>query len=421
VLLFLLGHVVAVESSDDAVQAEALDVLLQWLRCDAQQAKLFDAHHGVVMLKDVLASARGRAGRRTAAVLLNASCSGAVLTVAGSASGHVRIAIRSQAVVVDPRLLGLALESWRHWQRNAADDGSTTLDLVLRTLQHLLRDDHPQRQFNVRQMQRGRVLDLLLQMAKQSTVLDESRPLTSRQTDQVCLYHTRMEYEQRNSPRIHLQVADLVEGLLESPPAASAMAAIVEYLLLMQPAALTYAANAASNYSFLLSARNHSSPGQLFQARTWQLPVGCETHAGEQPHSPDEMNNVRLTAALSGVQLKWASDLLPNSKSPRPDPKTHCAYTVSFHVPEASGEADKSEEHQDTSDGWQMVSPQYVQYSRTAQGQRADLSLSRHLLRILTACVRVLPDSMVKQVGRYRRPEPEILSRNKKTFWNSIR
>ena len=34
----------------------------------------------------------------------------------------------------------------------------------------------------------------------------------------------------------------------------------------------------------------------------------------------------------------------------------------------------------------------------TQPGRQVDMSLSRHLLRILTACVRVLPDSMVKQL-----------------------
>ena len=43
VLLFLFGH--AIESKTD-YQAQALEILLQWLRSDAQEAQLFSAKRG---------------------------------------------------------------------------------------------------------------------------------------------------------------------------------------------------------------------------------------------------------------------------------------------------------------------------------------------------------------------------------------
>ena len=51
VLLYLLAHVVEQRASARA-QAAALDVLLQWLRSDAQQMKTFLANDGLLMVID---------------------------------------------------------------------------------------------------------------------------------------------------------------------------------------------------------------------------------------------------------------------------------------------------------------------------------------------------------------------------------
>lgn len=161
ILLFLLGY--SVESqADSSLQAKALEILLHWLRCDAQERRLFSSHDGLWMLQRVLETERCLPGKHMAAVLLNLSCSTSVVNSTAHGVSH------SDVVIVDPDLLAFTIQCWKHWQRHPdrAENESDTLDLVLRALQHLLRDNHPHRPFNVLQMERAGVLRLLLHMAK---------------------------------------------------------------------------------------------------------------------------------------------------------------------------------------------------------------------------------------------------------------
>ena len=373
VLLFLLGHVISLEQASDELQAKALDVLLQWLRSDAQEMKLFQANHGLLMLERLFESGRCKTGQHAAAILLNASCSSPIVTPSG---GHLRVTNHSPCVVVDPTLLGFVLQSWRHWQRRPeGSDSSSTLELVLRALQSLLRDDHPHRDFNVAQLERGRVLHLLLQMAKESALYEECHPLTSFQT---------------------VQVADVMEGLIGCPPQIDALEALAEYLILLHPAAQTYAANASGHYFFLLSQRDAGT--DLYKSRAWNLPDGYLTYA---PEIQDELNGNKLSAAISRVRIMWSHNVPGGQLS---DPCDECDDPSSAR--QLLVLPNPLEDEPVESEDWHVVSKQYV----PGHGTELDISLSKHLLRILTACIRVLPDSMVKQVvGTVIRPEMLIV------------
>lgn len=165
VLLSLLGQTIEMEA--DGCQALALNVLFQWLRSDAQEAHLFDVQRGYSMLQHVFHAERCRPGQEMAAVLINLSCSAPVVVV--TASGRHSAGHHSDAVVVDPHLLSFAIQCWKHWQRyRDGRNGVTTMDVVLAALQHLLRDNHPYRDFNVKQMERAGILPLLLHLARVS-------------------------------------------------------------------------------------------------------------------------------------------------------------------------------------------------------------------------------------------------------------
>lgn len=155
VLLFLLGH--AIESKADC-QAEALEILLHWLRSDAQEAQLFSIKRGYWMLQHVFEAENSRPGRDYAAVLFNSSCSSPVVTK--NPSHHC------DAVIVDPQLLSFTIQCWKHWQRYRDPPDGSTLDVLLHALQHLLRDNHPYREFNVKQMERAGILELILHLAR---------------------------------------------------------------------------------------------------------------------------------------------------------------------------------------------------------------------------------------------------------------
>ena len=141
VLLFLYGH--AVDRGPDDCQSIALEILFQWLRYDATESHLFEEKRCFWMLQHAFETEKARP-ESYAPVLLNLACSSGVDV--------------DDAIVCDSSLLSFTLKCWRNW--NGA------LDLVLKALQNLMRDDHPHRDFNVFQMERARVLETLLQMAQ---------------------------------------------------------------------------------------------------------------------------------------------------------------------------------------------------------------------------------------------------------------
>lgn len=101
-------------------------------------------------------------------------------------------------------------------------------------------------------------------------------------------------------------IADLVEGLIGSPPTISNLTTIVDYLLLLHPAEQTYCPtnSAGFSYYFLLTARD---PGiSVFQPRSWKLPEGYETYAPESA-IPQPMNANQLGTALRDVIVKWSN------------------------------------------------------------------------------------------------------------------
>ena len=112
------------------------------------------------MLQNVFEADRCQPGKDFASVLLNLSCSCPVVTK--NPSHHC------DAIIVDPHLLSFTVQCWKHWQRYRDSTEGNTLDVVLHTLQHLLRDNHRYRDFNVKQMERAGILELVLHLARVS-------------------------------------------------------------------------------------------------------------------------------------------------------------------------------------------------------------------------------------------------------------
>jgi len=111
-----------------------------------------------------------------------------------------------------------------------------------------------------------------------------------------------------------LQVADLIEGLLGSPPKIDALTAVMEYLLLLHPAEETFAACAVHNYYFLVSPRD--TVADVFKPREWKLPDGYETYAPEAS-DPQPMNTNRLGSALRDVTVRWINNSNEDNKQPQ--------------------------------------------------------------------------------------------------------
>jgi len=100
------------------------------------------------------------------------------------------------------------------------------------------------------------------------------------------------------------QVADIVEGLLGSPPKLASLTALMDYLLLLHPAALSFAQGSAGGSYFTLS--NRDSGVNLFGKRDWKLPDGFEPYASKESIIHQPMDADRLGSALRDVIVKWS-------------------------------------------------------------------------------------------------------------------
>lgn len=102
-----------------------------------------------------------------------------------------------------------------------------------------------------------------------------------------------------------MMMADLVEGLLGSPPSANNLTTVIEYLLLLHPAEQTYCPSNSTGYSHYFLLTNRDPSAIVFQPRDWKLPEGYETFAPESS-IPQPMNANRLGSALRDVIVKWS-------------------------------------------------------------------------------------------------------------------
>ena len=125
---------------------------------------------------------------------------------------------------------------------------------------------------------------LILNCLKESSLYEDCIPLTEHQA---------------------IVTADLVEGLIGSPPTLNNLTTVVEYLLLLHPAEQTYCPTNSTGFSyyFLLTSRDPSF--NIFQSRNWKLPEGYETFAPESS-VPQPMNANQLGSALRDVIVKWS-------------------------------------------------------------------------------------------------------------------
>ena len=96
--------------------------------------------------------------------ILDAACDCPILVKDAGTKSHM-ICQNSEAVITDPELLKYALEAWRTW---AVYDA---LNLLLQAMLYLLKDQHPQREFNASQLNRIRIVDTILVMCKVTKIL----------------------------------------------------------------------------------------------------------------------------------------------------------------------------------------------------------------------------------------------------------
>ncbi|XP_047019225.1 lysosomal-trafficking regulator isoform X5 [Helicoverpa zea] len=240
VLLYLYARVVELEGSA-AEQATALGILLRACRVDNRLHSMLYSDAAPDMLLTVLAAPACRVSHHLLKVILDEACSSPLLTICGDS---VQLAARTDAVLLQPELLVLLANAWRHldteeeltWETEQ-NGGRVTVRgsawaLALCCVRALLRDEHPRRAFNHTQMCRRALLDHLLRACKERFLNSECGPLDAVGS---------------------AALVDVVRGLVGAPPLLCRLAALADFLLLMHQASDTFVTHSRANFYFLLT------------------------------------------------------------------------------------------------------------------------------------------------------------------------
>ncbi|KAF9805732.1 hypothetical protein SFRURICE_009364 [Spodoptera frugiperda] len=260
ILLYLFARVVELEGTARE-QAQALSILLRACRVDTRLHAALPATHMHRMLRAVLAAPACTVTPHLLKVILDEACSSPVLTICGDS---VQLAARTDAVLLQPDLLVLLADSWRHfeteqewcWEVEVPPGGGgagtrepqrgSGLALVLAAVRALLRTRHPRRAFNHYQMTRTSLLDHLLRACKECLLGVVSS---------VCTFQERFLNSECGplDPVASAALVDVVRGLIGAPPLLHRLALLCDFLLLMHQASDTFVTHSRANFYFLLT------------------------------------------------------------------------------------------------------------------------------------------------------------------------
>jgi hypothetical protein len=168
--MFNVFQVVELNSNEEE-QALALSIVLHLARSDSEMLNQYRTEGGASLLLKVLESPRCYASKHMLKAILDAACDCPILVKDVGTKNHL-ISQNCEAIITDPDLIKCALEAWRTWAMYDA------LNLLLQAMLCLLKDQHPQREFNASQLNRIRIVDAILLMCKVNNNCYESSKVT---------------------------------------------------------------------------------------------------------------------------------------------------------------------------------------------------------------------------------------------------
>lgn len=223
IFLFLFARVVELHSSE-VEQALALSIVLNLVRKDAILLNQYQSDKIPSLLLQILESKHCYAGKHILKVILDSACNSSLFIKDVKDEIHM-ICHDCNTLITDPELFKYALEAWKIWSEH------DTLSLFLHSLLLLLRDQHPQREFNAFQLNRIQFVETILNLCKEY-FLCESLELLDLTTGST--------------------IVELIRSLMGSPPKLLHLMAITDFLVLVHTASDTYVTHSKYNMYFLL-------------------------------------------------------------------------------------------------------------------------------------------------------------------------
>ncbi|XP_051503760.1 lysosomal-trafficking regulator isoform X2 [Myxocyprinus asiaticus] len=232
----------AVEVSDcERTQALALQVLLSLVKHNQHRTQEMECYHGYSMIHQVLIKPKCNVGYHILKTLLDGCCSGSILML--GEDGQFHLDTESTAVVQDLRLLSEILLDWKIWAKAQCGVWET----LLMALEILIRANHPQQMFNIRQLLKAQVVHRFLLACQ---VLQEHRD----------------EYLTSIPQEVCLSFVKIIQEVLGSPPDLDLLRLVYNFLLAVHPPTNTYVCHTPTSFYFSLHI-----DGKLYQEKVQSM------------------------------------------------------------------------------------------------------------------------------------------------------
>ncbi|KAH8278307.1 hypothetical protein KR044_010890, partial [Drosophila immigrans] len=227
-MLYLFARIVELSGTANT-QALALDLLLQLAHSDAQLYTEFLRQDYLALIGYVIKSERCSKDVQLLRSIVNNACSQPLISRRGDG---LHVNDNTTACLVYPRLLLAVLQRYSDWHRSGATH-SDVLDMLFRSILALSRDKHPQRDFNMEQLQNAGLLRALLNLCK-VYVIESPSPVHISPYAAECF----------------VQILAVFAG---SPPAPSLLDEMMKLLLLLHKPSECFVTHDRSNFYFLLT------------------------------------------------------------------------------------------------------------------------------------------------------------------------
>uniref|UniRef100_A0A8C0C2N2 Lysosomal trafficking regulator n=1 Tax=Buteo japonicus TaxID=224669 RepID=A0A8C0C2N2_9AVES len=237
-----VGPLIVVEiSSCEDTQALALQLILSLTKYNQQRIQEMDNCNGYSMIHRVLIKPKCVVGFCMLKTLLEGCCSDEILYI--NENGQFLLDTDSAAVIQDVQLLEKLLLDWKIWSK--AKQG--VWETLLAALEILIRANHHQQMFNIKQLLKAQVVHHFLLTCQ---VLQEHKEghLASL-PQEVCRSFVK-----------------IIEEVLGSPPDLELLTLVFNFLLAVHPPTNTYVCHNPTNFYFSLH-----TDGKIFQEKIESL------------------------------------------------------------------------------------------------------------------------------------------------------
>ncbi|XP_065486597.1 lysosomal-trafficking regulator isoform X2 [Caloenas nicobarica] len=238
--VFLFARVVEISSCEDT-QALALQLILSLTKYNQQRIQEMDNCNGYSMIHRVLIKPKCIVGFCMLKTLLEGCCSDEILYI--NENGQFMLDTDSAAVIQDVQLLEKLLLDWKIWSK--AKQG--VWETLLAALEILIRANHHQQMFNIKQLLKAQVVHHFLLTCQ---VLQEHK-----------------EGYLASLPReVCRSFVKIIEEVLGSPPDLELLKVVFNFLLAVHPPTNTYVCHNPTNFYFSLHI-----DGKIFQEKVESL------------------------------------------------------------------------------------------------------------------------------------------------------